>query len=312
MKAIGERLRGERERQGLSVDKIAIQLRLNPSYLEAIERGDIDSLPGRFFYRSFVRQYVKLLRLDEAEFEREMESLKPPPYTGAGADGEPEEFPLVVPSLDSSRRNGAGSRLFPTSLIALVLVVVACSAVYSLWYKNRSTPDGAALKSQPPATRPAPAPVQQPVKPAAQPPQAGEPAAAPPTAPPLHPAAEQVARPPAEPPKPEVRVLPPEVPGVRFQVSMTASEDAWIRFSSAGRILYIGTLRAGQSRTVEGADAAQLVVGNAGGLDVRLNGRSIGPLGPRGQPRTLVLTPEGVAPRRPAEQPAPPAQNPTA
>ena len=65
-------------------------------------------------------------------------------------------------------------------------------------------------------------------------------------------------------------------------------------------------------------ESARLIAGNSGGLDVQINGRPVGSLGPRGQPRTYILTPAGaevvLPPARPADpqtaQPAPPPQNP--
>jgi hypothetical protein len=43
-------------------------------------------------------------------------------------------------------------------------------------------------------------------------------------------------------------------------------------------------------------------VGNAGGLDVRWNGKAIGPIGPRGQVRVVLFTPENFQILAPAAQ----------
>ena len=42
-----------------------------------------------------------------------------------------------------------------------------------------------------------------------------------------------------------------------------------------------------------------LLIGNAGGLEISLNGKPIGPVGPRGQIRIVELTPAGfqIVPR---------------
>ncbi len=61
---IGEILRRERERQGVSLDEIAHRTRIQPRFLEAIEAEDFDSLPGLIFARSFVRQYAGALQLE--------------------------------------------------------------------------------------------------------------------------------------------------------------------------------------------------------------------------------------------------------
>ena len=43
---------------------------------------------------------------------------------------------------------------------------------------------------------------------------------------------------------------------------------------------------------VTGLDAARMTVGNAGGIEVRLNGKPIGPIGKSGQVRVVVFTPD--------------------
>jgi hypothetical protein len=52
-------------------------------------------------------------------------------------------------------------------------------------------------------------------------------------------------------------------------------------------------LRPSQTKTLTAPEAAKMKVGNAGGLDVLLNGKPIGPIGSRGQVRIVQFTPEG-------------------
>ena len=47
-----------------------------------------------------------------------------------------------------------------------------------------------------------------------------------------------------------------------------------------------------ETKTLAGKALAMVRVGNAGALAITWNGKNIGPLGPRGQVRTVVLTPE--------------------
>ena len=53
------------------------------------------------------------------------------------------------------------------------------------------------------------------------------------------------------------------------------------------------TLEPGDVKTVAGKGVVRLRTGNAGGLEVDLNGKSIGPIGRSGQIRTVVFTTEG-------------------
>jgi len=317
MVSIGERLRVERERQGLSISRVSEILRINARYLEAIERDDPDSLPGGFFYRSFVRQYARFLKIDDEEIERELEALRPPSLVSAAQPEASEPFPLEVEALSSPAPHWEWLGQLPWSIIGLVAVLLGGAAVYSLWHQGRNgveKPTPAAVSAPPPA--PAPVTVQTPPQVAtSSPAPSGEPTVGPPVTPGSAPAdaAKPVTATPAPaaapPPSPvrDTRDAPPDAPGVRFPIALEATGEVWVSVTSAGRTLFVGTLQPGQSRQIEAAGTAKLVVGNAGGIEVRVNGKPLGPLGPKGQPRTVVLTPEGIAPPPPSP-PRPPEQ----
>jgi cytoskeleton protein RodZ len=83
----------------------------------------------------------------------------------------------------------------------------------------------------------------------------------------------------------------PAVPaGSRVELDLTATEETWLSVSSDGTPVFSGLLEANQTKTIEGKAIARLRVGNAAGLEVRLNGKPLGPLGAHGQVRDLVFT----------------------
>lgn len=320
MMSIGERLRAERERQGLSISRVSEILRINARYLEAIERDDPDSLPGGFFYRSFVRQYARFLKIDDEEIERQLEALRPPSLVVAAQPETSEPFPLEVEALSSSAPHWEWLGQLPWSVIGLVAVLLGGAAIYSLWHHGRNgveKPPPPAISAPPPVTAPATAQAPPQVAPPPSPVLSGEPAERPSAAPGPMPAEAgkptatsptPVAAPPPTPAR-DTRDAPPDAPGVRFPVALEATGEVWVSVTSAGRTLFVGTLQPGQSRQVEAAGSAKLVVGNAGGIEVRVNGKPVGPLGPKGQPRAVVLTPEGIVPPSPPT-PRPPEQQP--
>lgn len=65
--SIGEKLRLERETQGIALRDISEQTRISMRYLEAIETDDYRRLPGGIFNRSFIRAYAKFVGYDEQE-----------------------------------------------------------------------------------------------------------------------------------------------------------------------------------------------------------------------------------------------------
>jgi cytoskeletal protein RodZ len=59
-------LAGLRETQGLSLDEIARSTNITMRYLQAIERGEFEKLPGGIYTISYIRQYARLTGCDEA------------------------------------------------------------------------------------------------------------------------------------------------------------------------------------------------------------------------------------------------------
>ncbi len=54
--------------------------------------------------------------------------------------------------------------------------------------------------------------------------------------------------------------------------------------------MFSGIVTPSQTKNFDGLEEAKLVTGNAAGIDVRWNGKPIGPIGKRGQIRMVVFT----------------------
>ena len=68
MLSFGEELKRERESRGIRLGQIAEETKVGVRFLEAIESGRIDIIPGRFYQRAYVRAYARYLNLDEERF----------------------------------------------------------------------------------------------------------------------------------------------------------------------------------------------------------------------------------------------------
>ncbi len=79
-------------------------------------------------------------------------------------------------------------------------------------------------------------------------------------------------------------------PASSLEVKLSALENTWLSLTADGKEVFKGTLRADESKTVQGRQTAQVRTRNAGGLEVVFNGRPLGKLGPEGQNRTIVFT----------------------
>ena len=97
----------------------------------------------------------------------------------------------------------------------------------------------------------------------------------------------------------ELPVAPAVVPPAAFdgdrpvQVILTAREAAWVQVSADGQTAFVGTLHPNDKRSIAADDQVKILTGNAGGLDISLNGKPLDPIGPSGQVRTVRLTAEG-------------------
>jgi cytoskeleton protein RodZ len=296
MNSIGETLRRERLRHNLSLEEVSRETRINLKFLQAIEAEEFGKLPGGVFARSFVRQYARLVGLDEDELAAEVQQRfqpvpAPPEETPARAA---LEAPIDLPKVADWEgvRSRSGSSLPALALVVVVMLV--CSLIYVWWQKSRrpgvAAPppaESAQVSAPQPATVPAPAPTPQP-------------------------GAGQAARPapeaPAPPPEPNAE-RQPVAEGVAastapVQVLLTADEPTWVSARSDGKFIYSGTLQPKETKGLEANEQVRLVLGNAGGVAVTLNGKPVPPLGPRGQVRTVQLSSGGVqiVPPKPREE----------
>jgi cytoskeleton protein RodZ len=264
MTSVGTILRSARESQGRSLAEIAEELCITQRYLRALESDDLKSLPGTFFYKSFVKQYAAIVNLPEALLQPGVDALTAPreepllPGQAAPREIEPRPSAGAVRDLDplvkaSNRYYFADPRI-GLSLAALVAVLLACSGVYAWWSKP---PKLSTSASQPAA--PAKAPASTPSRSSAA---------------------------------PIVEVTTADDDPSHVILNLSATEKTWISITSEGKQIFAGMLMPSQTKTLTGRDAAKMIVGNAGGIEVRLNGKAIGPLGGRGEVRTILFTPE--------------------
>jgi cytoskeleton protein RodZ len=283
MTSIGERLRRQRLQNGTSLEKVSLETKIGVRLLEAIEAGQFEKLPGGVFRRSFVLQYARALGLDPEEIASELNQLNQfdemPALPAADAIATREQKAGPAISFRGDLGGFSGSTI--GSLIAALGVIMACAFVYTWW----QSPSPAKVES-------AVAPHTEVVIPATPPPMAATtptPAQPPPTP---APASAQAAPVPAA-------MLTPADPA-RVRVGLSADEKTWVSVSSDGKNVFSRSLEPHETKIVEGLEKVRLLVGNAGGVEISLNGKPIGPIGPRGQVRVVELTPAGfqIVPRK--------------
>jgi cytoskeleton protein RodZ len=316
MSSIGETLRRERLRQSLDLEHISRELKIASRFLEAIETERFDRLPAGVFAKSFVRQYAQLLGLDGDELAGEFQKMmEPPPEPDPHKPNVSPVPDIHVPRVDAwdavGDRRGFGWTSVLPALVLVVVVMLACAGVYAFWTRATRPPVMAQTGPRPTETVPRPASQQPaPAEPAAQAP-ASAPTEPPNTPPPAveQPKATDETAPAASPatpqPQPADAPAPPEVsadrpaseavsnPNAAVRVHVTADETAWVLARADGKYLFSGTLEPSQSRSVEANEMLTLRLGNAGGVTITLNGKPVGPIGPKGQVREVQFTSGG-------------------
>ncbi|OGF44311.1 MAG: hypothetical protein A2452_05825 [Candidatus Firestonebacteria bacterium RIFOXYC2_FULL_39_67] len=75
---IGPKLLKEREYKGLSKEKVSDDLKIQGKYIEAIEKGNFDLLPGEVYVKAFLKTYGDYLGLNGGELVEEYKNWKKP------------------------------------------------------------------------------------------------------------------------------------------------------------------------------------------------------------------------------------------
>jgi len=93
------------------------------------------------------------------------------------------------------------------------------------------------------------------------------------------------------------------------QVVVAAKEESWVQASADGKSVFTGMLKPGESKAIGAGELVKLRTGNAGGIEISLNGRALDPLGPSGQIRSVTLTAAGPQLPQAATVAAPPLES---
>ncbi|MFC0524205.1 helix-turn-helix domain-containing protein [Pontibacillus salicampi] len=123
---IGSRLKEAREAKGLSLDDIQKETKIQTRYLQAIEKGNFQIMPGKFYTRAFIRQYAEAVGLDAEALMEEHTSELP-----SSSDEEYVQYTRVQKHKDQeSNKTSAMASVFPKLIIGLLIVGIIAVAVF--------------------------------------------------------------------------------------------------------------------------------------------------------------------------------------
>lgn len=283
---IGESLKSAREARGITLDKAEEDTKIRKRYLQALEDGDYDVIPGRVYAKGFLRNYAKYLGLDQEEIMIEYKLLGTPVREGNNI----KELEKNIYRRRLNNRSGRKAYLL-TAMIALLAVIIL--AAYGFMVKNN--PDSDSKQGQRPDTGQTgdrnPSDEGRGQAPEGQ-----------------EPPGENPGENPAENPSGSAEnrdgtngnsgVVPgpdQQAPSAEGKVKVILNgkdQVCWASVTVDGRVIFTGNINPGESRSFGGERSVKVKLGNAGAVEVVVNGQNLGTLGGYGDVETREFTPE--------------------
>jgi cytoskeletal protein RodZ len=303
-KQLGALLRERRKESGLTYDAISERIKVSTRYLEALENENWDHLPSPTFIKGFIRSYARLLGLSEEGLIALYQETAPPP-----------QMPKPLQAVHQKRK---GILYLIWVLALLAGGVVAYEWIEHSDFTGKTTEKGHVLSSKERSNaaqievdrrlkkeRSSPKDTQQPKSPiqteAELPREGPTPAPGPqqtgsfvkPVNGPQQTEATVSPSPTITPSKAETRPsrtapaaeadMPPLV------LKATVRERTWVRVIMDGERKKEYTLEPENNLEWRAHKGFELMIGNAGGIDLEFNGKKVEQLGKRGQVIRLRL-----------------------
>ncbi|CAE6489806.1 MAG TPA: helix-turn-helix domain-containing protein [Nitrosomonas nitrosa] len=261
----GQLLRAERLKRGLSINEVARRLHLSAQQIHAIEEEDFSKLPSGTYLRGFIKNYSNLLQLDTNAMLRLL-TQSAPVASRQSILKSSSTVPLTVSKRSYSGRRGLGT------IMVLILALLGYGVYQGGDWDQESVtilkePSGDLSNSQTehgqvtmelllPQSSLAPLPSleKQPV-PETRSPEFG-----------IAPTTPSV----IEPPVVESPVSSDKTLHLSF------SKDSWVEIrDSDKKVIFVKTNPKGTEQVITGVPPFYLVIGNASGVNLTYNGRSV-------------------------------------
>ena len=258
MGTLGGYLRELREAGGASLDEMARATRVGKRHLEALEAEELIELPAPVFVKGFIRAYCGFLQVppDEALSR----------YRALLGEAHPAQRTATARASAPVWRRGP-------LVVSFVLLVLLAGTLLAVNVGLRGSPEKVASRPEPSAVRTEPVANLQPAPQIAA---SGIPSTQPPAAAPS-------------------ATSPAPLPRGSQRLVVRALEPTWIKVQMDGGGSVQELLPAGATREWSAEKRFVLTVGNAGGLQLELNGRTLPPLGERGAVIRELVLPQGGA-----------------
>ncbi|WP_274361395.1 helix-turn-helix domain-containing protein [Paenibacillus thermotolerans] len=140
MSNLGQLLRKARMERGMSLEDLQESTKIRKRYLEAIEDGNMNVLPGNFYARAFIKQYSEAVGLDPDELLKLYSSEIPSVETESAA----EPIRMKRRAVAAPERSGKWASIL--LMIAFPLLIIGVIYYYSF---NNAEPKNNVLENPP-------------------------------------------------------------------------------------------------------------------------------------------------------------------
>lgn len=124
---IGERLKEARQEKDISLESLQDITKIQKRYLEAIEAGNFEKLPGNFYARAFIKEYALVVGLDPEELLEEFKTQIPAPDETENA-----QYTRFSRTQKEKEKNHSIFSFIPTIIVVILVIGIIVSMVYFL------------------------------------------------------------------------------------------------------------------------------------------------------------------------------------
>ncbi|KZO01730.1 helix-turn-helix domain-containing protein [Pseudobacillus badius] len=263
MTELGNRLKEAREAKGLSLADVQEMTKIQKRYLQGIEEGNYDMMPGKFYVRAFIKQYAEAVGLDAEQLFEEYKSEIPSSYE--------DEIPQRATKVENVRTTvPAEPSKFLEYLPKMLVTAFVIGALVLVWFLiPKSDSNDKAVKEE--------TVVEQPKEQTDNQKETKEPKKE-----------TKKEEKPKEPAKPKQTITAAGTSGKqatyvlqnaeKFELTVLSKGETWITVKDgSGKSYYNNMLAKGQSQTFDltGQTEAKVVVGFAPDAEVKVNGETL-------------------------------------
>jgi transcriptional regulator with XRE-family HTH domain len=133
MVEICESLKNERIKRGISLKQISRKTNISVNSLKALEDGDIDHIPGKFYIKHYLKNYLEAIEVDHKEFFTNHQN-----WFEANSFNSRNSSEKYIPKLRYSRFKRRNLTLTLSSVLFLLIIL---AAGFSYLFKQGMLPD---------------------------------------------------------------------------------------------------------------------------------------------------------------------------